>query len=219
MIDIFQYWAAIRPEENTHPKDRYVLERMSHGFQLNCLPTCYSGRLRTAKVVLLYLSPGFDQLDVHEATTATARQRYVETRAGHRSLWSREEHEPGWRWWTQRTKVFGSPEDIKDKIALLNISPYHSKYFSDEHVLAALPSCRVTLDWAQQVLFPQAERGEKVVVCMRSARFWGLGKQQRYGESLFAPAVTRGGHMVGAGEAPIRGDVVAAVTAKLAAES
>jgi hypothetical protein len=51
------------------------------------------------------------------------------------------------------------------------------------------------LDWAQSVLFPQAERGERVVICMRAVNFWGLEAGQRYGKALFAPQTTRGGHM------------------------
>jgi hypothetical protein len=45
-------------------------------------------------------------------------------------------------------------------------------------------------------LFPQAERGEKVVICLRLARFWGHKQGERYGHSLFAPPVNRSGPMV-----------------------
>jgi hypothetical protein len=47
------------------------------------------------------------------------------------------------------------------------------------------------LDWAQSVLFTQAERGERVVICMREVNFWGLEAGQRYGKALFAPQTTR----------------------------
>jgi hypothetical protein len=62
-------------------------------------------------------------------------------------------------------------------------------------MLAALPSSRVCLDWAQSVLFPQAEAGERVVVCLRSPKYWGLGNDESVG-SLFCPPCTRGAFML-----------------------
>jgi hypothetical protein len=80
-------------------------------------------------------------------------------------------------------------------VAGLNVAPYKSKTFSDTHLLAALPSSRISLDYAQSVLFPEAEAGKRVVVCLRAHRFWGLEPGQHYGKQLFAPRCTRGGHM------------------------
>ncbi len=44
-------------------------------------------------------------------------------------------------------------------------------------------------------MFLEAMAGQRVVVCMLSAKFWGLKKGNRYGKALFAPPVTRGGDM------------------------
>jgi len=66
----------------------------------------------------------------------------------------------------------------------------------DPELLAALPSSRVCLNWAQEVLFPTAERGERVVVCLRSAKFWGLRPGAEYPGTLFAPRVNRAGDML-----------------------
>jgi hypothetical protein len=154
---------------------------------------------------------------VEEADTFEGQARYAERRKGYQPLRGPDDHQPAWRWWSQRTKAFGPWQQLQRKVAILNISGYHSKTFDDWHVLAALPSCRVTLEWAQEVLFPEAESGKRVVVCMRSASYWGLGKQRRYGVSLFAPAAGRGGHMLKQGDdLVIRTDVVAAVQAALA---
>jgi hypothetical protein len=59
-----------------------------------------------------------------------------------------------------------------DKIAFLNVDAYHSEKFGDWHMLTALPSSRMALDWAQFELFGQAEEGKRVVVCLRSAQLW-----------------------------------------------
>jgi hypothetical protein len=59
-----------------------------------------------------------------------------------------------------------------------------------------LPSSRVTLDWAQGFLFPQALRRERIVICMRSAAYWGLEAGKKYrGSWLFAPDTTRNGYL------------------------
>lgn len=52
------------------------------------------------------------------------------------------------------------------------------------------------------------------MVCLRSARFWGLQEGKRYGKALFAPRVNRGGHMLKQDD--LRGVVIRHVTATLA---
>jgi hypothetical protein len=194
--DIFEFWARISPTDYVHPSDIDVLDRVRHGFDLGCLPGCFDGPLRTARVVLLYLSPGFGPEDLREAQTEVGQTRNVERRSGNRPLLGRDEHLGAWTWRHSRTKVFDTPDEIiRQKLAILNIGAYHSTTFEDAPLLAALPSSRVSLDWAQTVLFPQAMAGNRVVVCMRSARFWGLDKATKYGAALFAPPVTRGGHL------------------------
>lgn len=54
-----------------------------------------------------------------------------------------------------------------------------------------------------------------MVVCLRSARHWGLGKG-RHGSGLLVPAVSRGGHLLAEGVAGLsREDVVGAVQSRL----
>src|SRR5712691_4407106 len=58
MADIFEFWSRIKRGERIHPDDKEVFDRMNperHGFELDCLPACFAGRLKTASVVLLYL--------------------------------------------------------------------------------------------------------------------------------------------------------------------
>jgi hypothetical protein len=211
--DLFDFWSQIAPDETVHPLDRPVLERVKHGFDLNCLPACFDGPLRTAPVVLLYLSPGLSPQDEVEAKNKAAQERYAEMRRGYRELTSREENEAHWRWRSSRIKAFGPWEEVRSRIATLNIGAYHSKRFVDDPLLAALPSSRTVLDYAQASLFPQAMRGERVVVCMRSARFWGLDGGHKHGEALFAPPVTRSGYMLAG---PLRDYIVDVARAAIA---
>jgi hypothetical protein len=211
--DIFAFWARIRPEARTHPADEQVFSRIGNpGFDLRCLPAAYSGPLKTARVVLLYLSPGFSDFDLAEAESPEGQERYVRRRKGTAPLPSKEEHESAWRWWSSRTRCFGHWEELRDQIAVLNIGAYHSRKFTDWGLLAALPSSRMSIAWAQNVLFPEALAGKRVVVCLRAGRYWGLDVGRHYPVGLYSPPVTVGGHMY---HGAMREEIIKAVKAAL----
>ncbi len=97
----------------------------------------------------------------------------------------------------------------------MNIGCYHAKTFDDWETLASLPSSRVALSWAQSVLFPEAEAGKRVVICMRSTRWWGLDAGESgelYGEALYAPRITRSGYLR---KGPMRDQIVRVVRERL----
>jgi hypothetical protein len=197
MADIFEFWSHIKRGDNVHPADKAVFDRMEpdrHGFNLNCLPTCYGGKLKTAPVIFLFLSPGFSaELDLSDATTDEGKDYYVRRWAGNEPF---RDHGPGKDWLLSRTKRFADYDVARNNVATLNIGAYHSKNVKDYASLMALPSSRLSLSWAQEVLFPQAERGERIVACMRSPAYWGLEAGRQYGKALFAPEVNRSGHLL-----------------------
>ena len=164
MVDIFEFWSKIGRGEKIHPADRSAFARMDakrHGFRLDCLSAAFGGRLRDAPVVLLYLSPGFSQADLAAAKTNEGKDFYV-----------RRSYEPAATSWTRsRTKNFGDWETVRQKVAVLNIGAYHSTNVRSYASLLALPSSRVSMEWAQSVLFPEAEAGRRIVICMRSAPY------------------------------------------------
>jgi hypothetical protein len=211
MTDIFDFWDKIGPADRVHPADKeFFACNPNHGFDLRGLPGCFMGPLRTAPVILLYLSPGAD--DGADAKSVSNQERQKRTRAGNEPLPSRSDNEATWNWWTSRTNCFGENWTLlRSRVAFLNIGAYHSKEVKYTNLLLTLPSSRRTLAWANDVLFPQAIAGERVVICMRSQRLWGLSTERR-GLSLFAPAVTRGGHMHHGRD---REDVIAAVKSRL----
>jgi hypothetical protein len=222
-VDLFRFWSTLKVDQLkfgsgqfAHPADQAVLSRVKHGFDLFCWPGCFSGPLKEAPIVLLYLSPGLSERDRSNASNRAKRELYADREFGRRPLSDRDHHAEAWKWWRDRTRVFERDAEIaRNAFAILNIGAYHSRSVPDPSVLAALPSSRVSLDWAQQILFPQAIAGDRIVICLRAARFWGFhaGKTgERYGKGLFAPAVNRGGHML---KNSLRQEVVAAVRKKL----
>lgn len=213
MLDLFEFWNEMGPRERVHPRDREVLARVSHGFDLGCLPGSFMGPLRTAPVVLLFLSFGLSEFDRKEAQTKKGRDRAARMRKGAEPLPALDDHPPAGKWCKSRTAPFGDYESIRSRVAVLNIGAYHSRNYKDHGLLAALPSSRASLDWGQAVLFPQAERGERVVICLRSAHFWGLERPRKYGRALFAPRVTRAGFM---SDHPLKHEAIRAARRRLA---
>jgi hypothetical protein len=211
MSEYFVFWSKIGPADHVHPADHeWFARNPNHGFDLRGLPGCFMGPLKTAPVVLLYLSPGAD--DGADAECKANQQRQSRMRAGNEPLPSYADNEATWKWWKSRTDCFGEDwEFLRSRVAFLNIAAYHSTNVKNTAVLLMLPSSGVTLRWANDVLFPQAIAGNRVVVCMRSQRLWGLGSG-RTGQSLFAPAVTRGGHMH---HGSAREEVISAVRERL----
>jgi hypothetical protein len=195
MENIFDFWSQIKRGERIHPADKAVFKRIDaerHGFQLDCLPGCFAGPLKTARVVLLYLSPGHDQSTTLDAQTTEGKDHHFRTYRGVEPL---RDKGPGRKWVESRTKRFGAYADLKHNLAVLNIGAYHSKDVKDYASLLALPSSRVSLAWAQDHLFPEAEAGKRIVICLRSAAYWGLETGKKYKGTLFAPLVSRSGHM------------------------
>jgi hypothetical protein len=208
MDDIFSFWSGLSEEEaRIHPRDKNVLSRVNNPFEHSCFAEPFRGRLKTAPVVLLFLSPGLHDRDL--SISSQEHAYYSRQREGHCDLPTEHEHQTARIWATKIVKQFGVDyETARSKIAVLNISPYRSKEFDDWHLLAALPSARVTLGWAQTVLFPEAEEGKRIVVCLRSSAYWGLGPTPKFGKSLYAPKCTRGGMMLRGGD---RDEIVSAV--------
>ena len=208
MDDIFSFWSGLSEEEaRIHPRDKNVLSRVNNPFEHSCFAEPFRGRLKTAPVVLLFLSPGLHDRDLSAQTQEHAY--YSRQREGHCDLPTEHEHQTARIWATKVVKQFEIDyETARSKIAVLNVSPYRSKSFNDWHLLAALPSARVTLDWAQTVLFSEAEEDKRIVVCLRSSAYWGLDRTTKFGRSLYAPKCTRGGMMVLGGD---RDEIVSAV--------
>ncbi|HVI30177.1 hypothetical protein [Hansschlegelia sp.] len=194
--DIFDYWADVPGEAHWHPDDEKVLHRAQNRFELGALPAFCKGPLKTAPVVLLALSPGFRETDLDHASSPEGQAYYAHQRTGGADLPTAQEHGPLVNWTRGILRQFGIEYDnVRSRVAVLNAGAYKSKEFKDHHMLTALPSSRVVLSWAQEVLFQQAERGERVVVCLRARRTWGLKEGVSFG-SLHAPATNRAATML-----------------------
>lgn len=196
---LFRFWSEMPAGALHHPRDRHVLARVPHAFPHTAPPNPFFGPLRTAPLVLLYLSPGLGPEDEAAARDPAFREFFLRQWTGDAPLPAADEYPGWWKWWAPRVAQFGlDPLAARDKVAFLNISPYRSKTFSDWPMLAALPSSRAALDWAQNTLFRQAYDGERIVVCLRSARYWGLSAPRDggpWGRGLYVSHFTQSGYL------------------------
>jgi hypothetical protein len=88
MMDILEFWSQIKRGETVHPADREVFARINpekHGFQLDCLPASYGGKLKTAPVVFLFSSPGYSAFDLEDAQSEQGKETYADGRAKNHS--------------------------------------------------------------------------------------------------------------------------------------
>ncbi|RIK85972.1 MAG: hypothetical protein DCC69_08475 [Hyphomicrobiales bacterium] len=215
VADIFDFWSDVPAPACLHPADEAVLGSVRSGLERRCLPAPFMGPLQTAPVVFLFLSGGFEERDLANAASSAVQDFYALSRKGTCDLPSDAEHPGAHAWHRRILRQFGIEHArAKSAVAFLNICPYKSKTFDDWHMLAALPSCRIAVEWAQAVLFPQARASRRVVVCLRSARWWGLEPGSDAVGKLYAPSCNRAGVMLRDG---MRDRVVAAVRAALEA--
>ena len=197
MADIFEFWDGYQLGERIHRSDKPVFDdlRTRHGLDLNCLPVPFYGPLKTAPIVFLYLNPGLSKLDLEQAKSNDGQKRRYESLKGLTPL-SELRVNLEKSWWVDKAAFLEIPtKKLLDKIAVLQLCAYHSKEFKDGSLIAALPSSRVAISWAQEKLFADARTGERAVICLRSPSYWGLAKGESYDGALFAPLTTRNGHI------------------------
>jgi hypothetical protein len=65
MDNIFSFWSGLSEEKaRIHPRDKKVFARLNPSFEHPYFAEPFRGRLQTAPVVLLFLSPGLHERDL-----------------------------------------------------------------------------------------------------------------------------------------------------------
>jgi hypothetical protein len=201
--NFFDFWAraiaSVSASAGTqvHPDDRVTLATNSHEFVLDALIGPWMGPLRTAPVVLLTLNGGIGdggEVERREASFPDARAWMAKNLEGNSSLPSFATNPGGRRWTEGKLAQFGlSYESAASKVSFVNLIAYRSKNGAKDMRMAdRLPSSLMLKSWMRDTLFPEAEAGRRIVVCLRSARPWGLDPETpTRGESLFVPKFNR----------------------------
>jgi hypothetical protein len=194
------FWAKSIPSLQVHPDDAAVLRMNSHSFELDALIGPWMGPIQTAPVVLLTLNGGLvgNGEEARAARLPAARAAMVRNLGGEAPLPDWEGNPAGRAWTERRLAQFGLSYDAAaSKVAFVNLIPYRSiEGAKDMHMADRLASAKLVRAWAHDTLFPEAEAGKRIVVCLRSTRAWGLEPDSQRGQALFAPQFTRSGFMV-----------------------
>jgi hypothetical protein len=198
---LLQFWSKAIPNLQVHPDDGSALNANNHSLALDTLIGPWMGPIRTAPVVLLTLNGGLagNGEEARAAQLPAARAFTAHNLTGDAPLpdWHAIGNPAGLGWTTGRLSQFGlSYKQAADKVAFINLMPYKSKEGAKDMRMAdRLPSARMMRAWARDSLFRQAETGERIVVCLRSAKTWGLPTPPTSRGTLFVPQFTRGGFM------------------------
>jgi hypothetical protein len=192
--DLVQFWAQC-DNLQAHPADAAMLQSRTHNFGRDPIIGPWMGPIHTAPVVLLTLNGSLAGTGEEAAAmkVQSAREEMARTLQGRAPLYSFQYNPAGRIWTDKRLGAFGLTYQIAaDKVAFINLMAYKSRNGADDlykYGMDALPSTQYLLRWTRDTLFPEAEAGKRVVVCLMSAIRWGLTPGQRRG-SLYSPWTT-----------------------------
>jgi hypothetical protein len=69
--------------------------------------------------------------------------------------------------------------DVSKRLAAVELVPYHSPSFIAHRLITNLPSVKVAVQFAQEVLLKAAKQGDKTVIVTRGAKLWGFREGTR----------------------------------------
>lgn len=168
-----------------------------HRLHLSLLPVPYGGNLSRAEIVILLLNPGFSYTDYWAETNMPAfRQRRKDTlRQSFKGIefpflgldpqfcWH-----SGFEWWEKKLRAvitdiadkefkgryFEALRDFSQKVACVELIPYHSSSFRAHALTDQLPSAKMVRKFVRETLVPAANAGKRTLIVTRQAEAWGL---------------------------------------------
>jgi hypothetical protein len=183
------------------------------GFHFSLLPAPYMGNLSRADILLLLLNPGLNVADYHaewnvpEFRRRLARNLYQDLDGLEFPFLLLDPEfcwHPGFRWWERKlrnvatilakTRYPGRYRDalceLSNRIAALELVPYHSSAFNGGKIVDDLPSALCAKGHALTYVQKRASSGLALVVAMRNVSAWGLPDQP--GLVSYPPPLSRG---------------------------
>jgi hypothetical protein len=184
-----QFWDRdIEPDRRgrvIHPEDAAYLPEvlpplLDAGMRIPPAPV--TGKLLGARVFLLALNPGHTPEDDKRAASSEGQRWWRRMRSGS------EEYERSGNGWFQRKLEWLAPwSELAPYTVKLNRFAYSSNRATApvKSALRKLPSSRLMGEWAADVLFSAARRGECAVLVTRAHGEWNLTVNRDEGACLF----------------------------------
>jgi hypothetical protein len=186
-----------------------------HRFHFSLLPIPYLGDLNRADIFILQLNPGFNLNNYYAEWNVPAFRRRVE-RSIRQELDGAEfpfySLDPelcwytGYRWWEgkfrevakiiahrkYKGRYLDALRELSQRIAVIELVPYHSIAFKDHRLIRVLPSTAQAKNLVHSNLVKRELSGEVLVIAMRKVAAWGLVGTERDEIILYPKGFARG---------------------------
>lgn len=165
-------------------------------FHANLLPEPYCGNLSKAKIFILGLNPGFDNAtyfcqeneNLRKALEDNLKQNLSEYEYPFIGLDPEFLWTDGGRWWfskfdqqenslikeimnRKKCDYLDSLKFLSQKIASLELVPYHSKRFSlPKSIYMKMPSVKMMLSFIENYVLPKVNSGDAILIVLRKGK-------------------------------------------------
>lgn len=201
-LDSVGYWAKHPDALQSLDLDSYLhsarFGKQDGEFHFSLIPAPYSGDLHNAQVVVLLLNPGLAYVDYYaeyaqpkyrERLRKTLGQDFQGTKFPFLHLDPEFCWAGGFRWWEAKLRAvlrevanskfkgnyYRALEFASQRLASIELIPYHSATFTESSLTTHLPSAQVARSTAKQ-LARRARKGELAMVVTRQATAWGVAE-------------------------------------------
>ena len=137
------------------------------GFRQEPVVLPYCGDLESAKIVALFLNPGWDESTDDWVRTHLDRL-FASLYQEDKTLWLAKG--PSKYWTTKWAPVVKRYGDVLDRCAFVNLVPFFSPHFKETKSSYDSEPVRLTLDYARELA---SDRSRLVLVC-RKSKVWSL---------------------------------------------
>jgi len=186
-----------------------------HRLRLSLLPQPYAGDLARADIIFLHLNPGLSHTDYYGEDRVPEFRRRLEATL-HQCLDGEEFPflwlDPALCWhggcayWEGKLRgvaqviaqmQFGGNyldalRALSNRIALVQLVPYHSSKFVAHQMIDDLESVKVVKEYFREELLPSAQKGEKTVVVLRRSSDWGAPGSSKGELVVYPPTLALG---------------------------
>lgn len=170
-------------------------------FHLSLIPIPYAGNLEKADIIILLLNPGFSHTDYYGELEDTDYRKALEnnlrqdfSKTDFPFLWLNPEFcwHSGFVYWEKKFRgilkiiaknkhngsYFEALHDLSQRIAMIELVPYHSAKFSDNGLIKKLPSTTEAIQYVHKSIAPEALTGNKLLIVTRQKKSWQLDTKE-----------------------------------------